>query len=155
MTYSGKWTTQTGPNFSNGTSTYTQGENAMSVAFNGSALYLYGDSVNDHGLYEVYVDQGAAPWDSGGSGSGATPNATLNDRSGCGAGWAKACEKLNNLKYFVGGLAEGEHVLALRNLGYGSYPGDPTFFGMYRVPLPLCRDDGHASSRIPHTRCPE
>ena len=74
--YSGKWTTQTGPNFSNGTSTYTQGgDNTMAIAFQGSAFYLYGDSVNDHGFYEVYIDQGDKPWENGRS-----PNATLNDR---------------------------------------------------------------------------
>lgn len=50
-------------------------------------------------------------------------------RSGCGGGWAKACEKLKGLKYATSGLGQGKHTLAVRNLGYGSYPGDPTFFG--------------------------
>ena len=76
VTYSGKWTTQTGPNFSNGTSTYTQGGgNALAITFQGSALYLYGDSVNDHGFYQVWVDKGGRPWE-----SGQRADAVLNDR---------------------------------------------------------------------------
>lgn len=47
----------------------------MSISFQGSALYLYGDSVNDHGFYEVWVDKGERPWE-----GGVGPDAMLNDR---------------------------------------------------------------------------
>lgn len=76
--YSGTWTTQNGTNFSNGTSTYTSGgsgSNSFAFDFEGSAIYLYGDQVNDHGYYEIYLDQGDKPWE-----GSIRPNATLNDR---------------------------------------------------------------------------
>ena len=55
------------------------------------------------------------------------PQATLNDRSGCGGGYAKACEKLSGLKFFAGNLGEGEHTLRFEN--GGPTEGERTFFG--------------------------
>lgn len=77
-------------------------------------MYLYGDQVNDHGPYTVSLDS--------------ANQAALNDRSGCGGGYAKECEKLFGLKYFAGNLGEGEHTLRFENGGPSD--GDRTFFGM-------------------------
>lgn len=81
----------------------------------GSAIYLYGDQVNDHGPYTIALD--------------GTPRAALNDRSGCGGGYAKECEKLYGLKFFAGNLGAGEHTLRFEN--GGPTEGDRTFFGAY------------------------
>jgi len=69
--------------------------------------------VNDHGPYTISLDS--------------VPQAALNDRSGCGGGYAKACEKLSGLKFFAGNLGEGEHTLRFEN--GGPTEGDRTFFG--------------------------
>jgi hypothetical protein len=130
ITFSGDWTQQTGPNFYEQTSTYTQGagnsfefkfegelltkRNARNADTPGSAVYLYGDQVNDHGPYTVSLDS--------------RPQVALNDRSGCGGGYAKACEKLSGLKFFAGNLGEGEHTLRFEN--GGPTEGERTFFGM-------------------------
>jgi hypothetical protein len=84
-----------------------------SLTIAGSAIYLYGDQVNDHGPYTVSLDS--------------RQQVALNDRSGCGGGYAKACEKLSGLKFFAGGLGEGEHTLRFENGGPSE--GDRTFFG--------------------------
>ena len=69
--------------------------------------------MNDHGPYTVSLDS--------------RPQVALNDRSGCGGGYAKACEKLSGLKFFAGNLGEGEHTLRFEN--GGPTEGDRTFFG--------------------------
>lgn len=139
MTFSGDWTQQTGPNFYNQTSTYTQGAGnsfefkfegafpisvpmlritaGLTILSTGSAVYLYGDQVNDHGPYTISLDS--------------TPAAALNDRSGCGGGYAKECEKLYGLKFFAGGLGEGVHTLRFEN--GGPTEGDRTFFGKLSI----------------------
>lgn len=76
-------------------------------------MYLYGDQVNDHGLYTITLDS--------------QPPVTLNDRSGCGDGYAKYCEKLGGLKFFAGGLSDSNHVLKFVN--GGPQDGNRTFFG--------------------------
>lgn len=130
--FTNQWTQQTGPNFYDQTSTYTQGpDNSFEYTFagtffptsfvstpnltTGSAIYLYGDQVNDHGPYRIYLNDTLA--------------LEGNDRSGCGGGYAKYCEKLWGLKYFAGSLPQGQHKLRMVNGGPSE--GNRTFFGEY------------------------
>ena len=83
----------------------------------GSAIYIYGDQVNDHGLYDIYLN---------GTDS-VHLYATLNGRSGCGGGYAKACEKLHGLAAFIGELPAGTHDVRLVNKGPSD--GNVTYFG--------------------------
>jgi hypothetical protein len=113
LKFSGEWTQQTGPNFFNQTSTYTSGPgNYFEVNFTGSAVWIYGDQVNDHGEFTVALN--------------GSDVATNNGRSGCGGGFAKYCEKLRGLAFFAGSLPEGEHTLRLTNGGPAE--GNKTFF---------------------------
>lgn len=126
--YIGSWTQQTGPNFYNGTSTYTSGPgNAFEMAFEGmsrvhapltpgTSVLVYGDQVNDHGEYTVSIN--------------GTAVATHNGRSGCGGGFAKACEKLHGLKFLGGPYPAGTHTLRIENGGPAD--GNKTFFGTTR-----------------------
>ncbi|WWD22547.1 hypothetical protein CI109_107040 [Kwoniella shandongensis] len=106
IAYQGTWTSE-GGDFFNGTSIYTQGpNNSLSFNFSGSALYIYGDQVNDHGPFSLYFNDSS------------TPYATYNGRSGCGTSAVeKGCEKLGTLKAFVGGLPAGEHRAKVTNDG--------------------------------------
>lgn len=76
-------------------------------------MYVYGDQVNDHGEYAVLIN--------------GTDVGHFNGRSGCGAGYAKFCEKLHGLVFFTGGLPRGMHALVIQNLGPSE--GNKTFFG--------------------------
>ncbi|CAK9780428.1 unnamed protein product [Cutaneotrichosporon oleaginosum] len=121
--YEGQWTQQQGPNFHAGTSTYTSGPgNAMMLNFTGSAIYVYGDQVNDHGDYTVSLNGSTVGRYSG--------------RSGCRGGFAKACEKLHGLVFFAGDLPAGSHALRIENGGPAE--GNKTFFDFdyldYTVP---------------------
>ena len=49
----------------------------------GSAVWIYGDQVNDHGLFSVTVN--------------GTDEEIYDNGSGCGGGFAKTCEKLGTL----------------------------------------------------------
>ena len=71
----------------------------------GSAVWVFGDQVNDHGPYSLYLN------------GSTTPYASYTGRSGCGGGYAKYCEKLHGLIGFVGDLPQGNHTLVLRNQG--------------------------------------
>ncbi|BEJ15229.1 hypothetical protein CspHIS471_0409960 [Cutaneotrichosporon sp. HIS471] len=115
IAYQGNWTQQTGPNFHSQTSTYTSGPgNAVSFIFSGSAVYVYGDQVNDHGDYTVTLNGSVVGQYTG--------------RSGCGGGYAKACEKLHGLKFFASGLSPGTHALRIENGGPAE--GNQTFFDL-------------------------
>lgn len=79
----------------------------------GSAVYVYGDQVNDHGYYTVFIND--------------TQIANLTGRSGCaGSDGEKSCEKLGALHFFAGGLPEGQHDLRIVN---GGTSGNQTYFG--------------------------
>ena len=100
----------------------------------GSAIYIYGDQVNDHGPYDVYLN------------GSSSPAAQLNGRSGCGGGYAKYCEKLHGLAFFAGGLPAGTHEVRLVNGGPAD--GDVTFFGASCPPFPRCAPSSpHRASR--------
>lgn len=82
-------------------------------------MYIYGDTVNDHGYYNVYLNNSA------------TPYANLYDRGGCGGVYAKACEKLHVLKFFAGPLPQGLHQVTLVNEGPSG--DNATFFGTFSL----------------------
>lgn len=141
LQYSGSWTQQTGPNFYNQTSTYTGGPGPyFELNFTGSAVYIYGDQVNDHGPYSVYIND--------------TNVATHTGRSGCGGGYAKYCEKVHGLAFFAGSLPEGQHTLRLVNEGPSS--GNTTYFDFdyleYTVPSVYSSQTVESAS-CPFTNC--
>ncbi|KAK7032594.1 hypothetical protein VNI00_012857 [Paramarasmius palmivorus] len=110
ITYTGEWGNNQSGNFSGGGSTYTNGDGAsFSLTFQGmsiskaSAIYVFGDKKNDHGLYSVSLDDG-------------TPE-IYNGISGCGGAFGLTCEQqLPSIKYFASNLAEGNHTLTLKNI---------------------------------------
>ncbi|WWC66785.1 uncharacterized protein I206_100690 [Kwoniella pini CBS 10737] len=105
--YDGTWTRQ-GGNFFNGTNIYTQGPgNSFNFSFAGSGLYIYGDSVQDHGDFSVYFNDSQ------------TPYGTWNARTPCGGQveFGKTCEKLGSLKAFIGNLPAGTHQVKVVNDG--------------------------------------
>ncbi len=84
------------------------------LTLTGSAVYIYGDQVDDHGYYSIFFNDSA------------TPVATLTGRSGCGGRTDKYCEKLQGLEFFANDLPEGRHTLKLVNGGTSDHN---TFFG--------------------------
>jgi hypothetical protein len=80
------------------------------VLHSGSALWIYGDEVNDHGSFTVTIN-GSSP---------VTHSGSPNGCSGVGR-----CEKQNALKFFAGGLPAGNHDVTVLNVG-------TTFFGGLR-----------------------
>ncbi|TYJ52738.1 hypothetical protein B9479_006633 [Cryptococcus floricola] len=110
--YTSNWSSNNG-NFYNGSSSYTSGSgNSLTFNFTGSALYVFGDQVNDHGVFSLYFN------------SSSTPFVTPSGRSGCQVAnnqVEKSCEKLDSLKAFVGGLPAGEHQVEIVNQGQDTY----------------------------------
>ncbi|KAK7445755.1 hypothetical protein VKT23_014751 [Stygiomarasmius scandens] len=104
LKYSGTWGKNTSGNFSGGGSSFTQGDGAsVSFSFNGSAIYIFGDKKNDHGLYSVVLDNGTTE--------------IYNGVSGCGGAFGMTCEQQQpTLAYFASNLGEGEHSLAITNI---------------------------------------
>ncbi|KAJ3782527.1 hypothetical protein GGU11DRAFT_583613 [Lentinula aff. detonsa] len=104
LTYTGTWGSNTSGNFSGGGSSYTNGDNAtVSFPFNGSAVYVFGDKKNDHGLYSVVLDNGTEQ--------------IFDGISGCGGAFGQTCEQQQpTLAYFASNLAEGEHSLKITNM---------------------------------------
>ncbi|KIJ44171.1 hypothetical protein M422DRAFT_228862 [Sphaerobolus stellatus SS14] len=59
--YTGQWESNTSPVFSGGGTSFTNEDKAsVSLSFHGSAIYIFGDKKNDHGLYSVTLDNGTA-----------------------------------------------------------------------------------------------
>jgi hypothetical protein len=104
LTYTGTWDSNTSGNFSGGGSSYTNADNAsVSFPFNGSAIYVFGDKKNDHGLYSVVLDNGTEQ--------------IFDGISGCGGAFGQTCEQQQpTLAYFASNLAEGEHSLRITNI---------------------------------------
>jgi hypothetical protein len=67
----------------------------------GSAIYIFGDKVDDHGLFSVTLDNRSAQ--------------QFNGVSGCGGAFQKACEKDNTLAYFASNLDSSLHTVTLQN----------------------------------------
>ncbi|KAJ7100078.1 hypothetical protein B0H15DRAFT_877350 [Mycena belliarum] len=103
LKYTGTWGNNTSPNFSGGGTTFTNGDNAtMSFTFNGSAVYVFGDKKNDHGLYSVVLDGGVPQ--------------VFNGVSGCGGAFGMTCEQQKpTLKFFASNLNASSHTLTIMN----------------------------------------
>ncbi|KAJ7644705.1 hypothetical protein FB45DRAFT_824844 [Roridomyces roridus] len=101
--YKGVWGSNKSGNFSGGGSTYTNADNAsVSFSFHGSAIYMFGDKKNDHGLYTVVLDGGEPQ--------------VFNGISGCGGAFGMTCEQQQpTLAYFASNLDGGLHNLTLTN----------------------------------------
>ncbi|KAJ9115405.1 hypothetical protein QFC22_005162 [Naganishia vaughanmartiniae] len=114
LKYTGSWTTNNVTDFYGGSSVYTNTPgDAVVLSFVGSAVYVYGDQVNDHGYYTVLMNS--------------TQYANFTGRSGCAGGEGeKQCEKLGGLHFFAGGLPEGTHEMRIVN---GGTEALKTFFG--------------------------
>ncbi|KAE9391128.1 hypothetical protein BT96DRAFT_925449 [Gymnopus androsaceus JB14] len=104
LTYTGTWGSNISGNFSGGGSSYTNGDGAsVSFPFNGSAIYVFGDKKNDHGLYSVVLDN--------------STEQIFDGISGCGGAFGQTCEQQQpTMAYFASNLAEGEHSLKITNL---------------------------------------
>ncbi|KAJ7243817.1 hypothetical protein B0H12DRAFT_1236301 [Mycena haematopus] len=110
LVYTGNWTENVyNPLFSGGYSRYTNDDASVSLDFTGTALFIFGDKTDRHGLYTVTLDDRAPQ--------------TFNGVSGCGGAFAHACEKDDTLKYFAANLDEREHSVEVRNIPgpLGSY----------------------------------
>jgi hypothetical protein len=119
ITYNGTWTSNQVDLFYGGSSIYTSTPgDSFSFNFSGSAFYVYGDQVNDHGAFSVYVNE--EPLTQG----------VLSGRSGCGGDQSKSCEKLGGLHFFAGGLGEGVHTVRVVNEGSGP---DAPYFGQCEI----------------------
>jgi hypothetical protein len=69
----------------------------------GSALYVFGDTVNDHGLFTVTLDN--------------NPPETYVCVSGCGGTFGKFCEKtIPSLLYFASDLGSETHIVTIGNI---------------------------------------
>ncbi|KAJ6504554.1 hypothetical protein DFH09DRAFT_1000692 [Mycena vulgaris] len=104
LAYTGNWTENVfNPLFSGGFSRFTNGDGAsVSLSFHATAIFIFGDKTDRHGLYTVELDDRAPE--------------TFNGVSGCGGVFAHACEKDNTLAYFAANLDDGLHNVTLRNI---------------------------------------
>ncbi|KAJ7505880.1 hypothetical protein B0H11DRAFT_1976543 [Mycena galericulata] len=104
LTYSGIWGSNQSPNFSGGGSTFTNADNAsVALAFHASALYVFGDKKNDHGLYRVVLD--------------GEETQVFDGISGCGGAFGMTCEQMKpTLAYFASNLDGGLHNLSITNI---------------------------------------
>ncbi|KAF7333275.1 hypothetical protein MSAN_02422000 [Mycena sanguinolenta] len=104
LVYTGNWTENVfNPKFSGNYSRYTNGDGAsVSLNFTGTALFIFGDKTDRHGLYTVTLDNRAPQ--------------TFNGVSGCGGAFAHACEKDNTLAFFAANLNQGQHSVKVTNI---------------------------------------
>lgn len=103
LAYTGHWDSNSSPVFSGGTTSYTNASGAsVTLTFNGSAIYLFGDANNDHYAFNVTLD--------GVTTSHKTP-------LGCGGPFEPhACEKLlPGLQFFAAPLNSSEHTIIVTN----------------------------------------
>ncbi|KAK4700033.1 hypothetical protein P7C70_g6216, partial [Phenoliferia sp. Uapishka_3] len=95
LTYTGAWTSNNDTRFLDGTSSYTsQDGGSVSMSFNGSAVYIYGDTVSDHGLFLVKLDNSTYEY-----------NAKTTNL------------KIGTLLFFAGDLDLSLHSLTVTNVG--------------------------------------
>lgn len=104
LTYFGTWGSNQSPNFSGGGSSFTNQDKAtVSLSFHGSAIYVFGDKKNDHGLYSVTLDNKTAE--------------VYNGISGCGGAFGPTCEQMKpTLEYFASNLDSSLHFLKIENI---------------------------------------
>lgn len=82
------------------------------VSHVGSAIYVFGDKKNDHGLYSVTLDNKTAE--------------VYNGISGCGGAFGPTCEQMKpTLEYFASNLDSSLHFLKIENIAGVNH----TFFG--------------------------
>lgn len=94
--YTGTWNSNNDQRFIGGSSSYTQEDGgSVALSFNGSSVFVYGDTVDDHGVFGVILDGAAEE-----SFEGKTSNL-----------------KIGTLKYYRTGLNESVHSIVLRNHG--------------------------------------
>lgn len=104
MTYTGTWANNSSPIFSGGGTEYTQGDDAsVSMSFHGSAIYMFGDKKNNHGLYSVKLDN--------------RPLEIYSGISGCGGAFGKTCEQQKpTLQYLASNLDDSLHTVRIVNI---------------------------------------
>ncbi|KAG5639942.1 hypothetical protein DXG03_002281 [Asterophora parasitica] len=80
----------------------------------GSAIYVFGDKKNDHGLYSVVLDN--------------RPAEVYSGISGCGGAYGQTCEQQKpTLEYFASNLDGSLHNLTITNIA----GVNNSFFGMF------------------------
>ncbi|KAG5633117.1 hypothetical protein DXG03_008329 [Asterophora parasitica] len=80
----------------------------------GSAIYVFGDKKNDHGLYSVVLDS--------------RPAEIYSGISGCGGAYGQTCEQQKpTLEYFASNLDGSLHNLTITNIA----GVNNSFFGMF------------------------
>src|ERR1700722_13127539 len=118
--YTGTWDNNTSPYFSGGGSAFTNEDGAsVTLTFHGrasylffdprltllpgSAIYVFGDKKNDHGLYNVTIDS--------------NPPEIFDGVSGCGGSFGKTCEQIRpGLDYFASNLGQESYTIIIRNI---------------------------------------
>ena len=86
----------------------------------GSAIYIFGDKVDDHGLFSVTLDNRTAQ--------------QFDGVSGCGGAFRKYCEKDNTLAYFASNLDSSLHTVTVQNNAgvnhsfFGEWPATNEWF---------------------------
>ncbi|KAG6896780.1 hypothetical protein C0992_006130 [Termitomyces sp. T32_za158] len=115
LTYSGTWNRNKSPNFSGGGTSFTNEDKAtVSLSFHGSAVYVFGDKKNDHGLYSVVLDNKTAE--------------VYDGVSGCGGAFGATCEQMKpTLEFVASNLDDSLHTLTIENLA----GVNKSFFGGY------------------------
>ncbi|TRM63491.1 hypothetical protein BD626DRAFT_494497 [Schizophyllum amplum] len=107
ITYSGEWGSNQSGNFSGGGSTYTNEDGgSFELDFRASAIYVFGDKKNDHGLYNVTLTS-----------QNTSTSQILSGVSGCGGAFGETCEQQQpSLKFFASNLANQTYHLKLSNI---------------------------------------
>ncbi|KAG8843084.1 hypothetical protein FRB96_004372 [Tulasnella sp. 330] len=101
VTYTGGWTNKSNEDSRNGTSFHTEKHGgSASISFKGSAVYIFGDSVNDQGPYSVVLDNG--------------PIQTYGSLGGGEGGSGRFYMKTQpTLKYFASNLDSSQHTITV------------------------------------------
>ncbi|KAF7339070.1 hypothetical protein MVEN_01983400 [Mycena venus] len=112
LSYTGNWTENVfNPLFSGGFSRFTNGDAAsVSLNFTATAIFIFGDKTDRHGLYTVTLDNHPPQ-----TFNGESANASASV-SGCGGAFAHACEKDNTLAFFAANLDDKQHTVTVTNI---------------------------------------
>jgi hypothetical protein len=87
------------------------------LGYVGSAIYVFGDKKNDHGLYSVTLDNRTAE--------------VYNGISGCGGTYGMTCEQMQpTLNYFASNLDNALHSIKIENMA----GANSSFFGEQEPP---------------------
>ena len=94
------------------------------VLLPGSAIYVFGDKKNDHGLYGVVLDNGTTQ--------------IYDGISGCGGAFGMTCEQMKpTLAYFASNLDDSLHTLRIENMAgvNNSFFGNDWFYYSLEIRL--------------------